>query len=136
MCEPFESKPWATGPALSQRRVAIVTTAGIHRAEDDPFSVVDLSYRVLPGDIASGSIAMTHSSVHFDRTGFRDDINLVFPIDRLRELEHEGAIGGIAEHHYSLMGAGWLPRQIEPTVRELAQRLRQDEVDAVCLVPV
>ena len=121
---------------MSRRRVAILTSAGLHRTDDDPFEVVDLSYRVLPGDIGSNEISMTHSSVHFDRTGFREDINLVFPIDRLRELEAEGAIGRVAQHHYSLMGAGWLPRQIEPTMRELARALHEDGVDAVCLVPV
>lgn len=134
--EPFDSRPWAMGPPLSRRRVAIVTSAGLHRVEDKAFSSVDLSYRVIPGSIQSDDLTMTHSSVHFDRTGFRADANLVFPIDRLRELEADGVIGSVADYHYSLMGAGWLPHQIEPTMRELARLLRKDEVDAVCLVPV
>lgn len=135
-CEPFASRPWAEGPPLAQRRVALVTTAGLHRASDRAFSMIDLSYRVIPGDIRAEDLTMTHSSVHFDRAGFREDVNLVFPIDRLRELEQEGVIGSVAGFHYSLMGAGWLPHQIEPTIAELARLLRKDEVDAVCLVPV
>ena len=135
-CEPFPTRPWATGPALSERRVALVTSAGLHRRGDDPFEMVDLSYRVIPGDVAADDLAMTHSSVHFDRTGFREDVNVVFPIDRLHELERDGVIGSVASHHYSLMGAGWLPQQIEPTMRDLAALLRRDRVDAVCLVPV
>lgn len=135
-CKPFATRPWAEGPPLSQRRVALVTSAGLHRIGDRAFAMVDLSYRVIPGDVAADELTMTHSSVHFDRTGFREDVNLVFPIDRLRELEREGVIGSVADYHYSLMGAGWLPRQIEPTIRELARLLREDEVDAVCLVPV
>lgn len=135
-CGPFESRPWAGGPPLAERRVALVTTAGLHRADDRAFSMIDLSYRVIPGDIAAEELTMTHSSVHFDRSGFREDVNLVFPIDRLRELEQEGVIGSVADFHYSLMGAGWLPHQIEPTIAELARLLRKDEVDAVCLVPV
>lgn len=79
---------------------------------------------------------MTHSSAHFDRTGFREDVNPVFPIDQLRELDQEGLIGSVADFHYSLIGAGWLPRPIEPTVTELAGLLRRAEADAVCLVPV
>ena len=135
-CPPFESEPFAQGPPLSQRRIALLTSAGLHRVEDDAFSMVDLSYRVIPGAVRAEELTMTHSSVHFDRVGFREDVNLVFPIDRLRELEAEGVIGSIADYHYSLMGAGWLPHQIEPTMRELARLLREDEVDAVCLVPV
>ena len=135
-CEPFDSRPFVSGPPLADRRVAIVTSAGLHRVADKAFSMVDLSYRVIPGSINADDLTMTHTSVHFDRTGFREDVNLVFPIDRLRELEGEGAIGAVADYHYSLMGAGWLPQQIEPTMRELARLLREDEVDAVCLVPV
>lgn len=135
-CKPFPTRPWAGGPPLSQRRVALVTTAGLHRRRDRAFSFVDLGYRVLGGDVAAGDLTMSHSSVHFDRAGFREDVNVVFPIDRLRELEKEGLIGSVAEFHYSLMGAGWLPEQIEPTAMELAGLLRKDEVDAVCLVPV
>ena len=135
-CEPFATQPWAEGPPLSERRVAIVTSAGLHRVGDQAFAMVDLSYRVIPGSVVADDLTMTHSSVHFDRTGFREDVNLVFPIDRLRELEAEGVIGSVADYHFSLMGAGWLPHQIEPTMRELARLLREDEVDAVCLVPV
>jgi len=98
--------------------------------------MVDLSYRVIPGDVDLDDLSMSHSSVHFDRSGFREDTNLVFPLDRLRELEADGVIGSVARFHYSLMGAGWLPDAIESTARELARLLREDEVDAVCLVPV
>ena len=135
-CTPFDSRPWAVGPALAERRVAIMTSAGLHRVGDRAFSVVDLSYRVIPGNIRADDLTMTHSSLHFDRVGFREDVNIVLPIDRLRELEDEGVIGSVADYHYSLMGAGWLPHQIEPTMRELARLLREDAVDAVCLVPV
>lgn len=135
-CEPFDSRPFAPGPPLAERRVALVTSAGLHRTDDHAFRAIDLSYRVIPGSVRADELTMTHSSVHFDRTGFREDVNVVFPIDRLRELEGEGVIGSVADYHYSLMGAGWLPHQIEPTMRELADQLRGDEVDAVCLVPV
>ena len=103
---------------------------------DRAFSAVDLSYRVIPGTTGASELTMTHSSVHFDRSGFREDVNVVFPIDRLRELEHQRVIGSVADYHYSLMGAGWPPRAIEPTMRELAGLLRDDGVTAVCLVPV
>ena len=135
-CDPFDTKPWVPGPPLFKRRVAIVTSAGLHRVGDPAFATVDLSYRVIPGTTRADALTMTHSSIHFDRTGFREDVNVVFPIDRLHELASEGVIGSVADYHYSLMGAGWPPSAIEPTMSELADRLRDDEVDAVCLVPV
>ncbi len=135
-CDHFDTKPWVAGPPLKKRRVAILTTAGLHRVGDTAFATVDLSYRVIPGTTRANELTMTHSSIHFDRTGFREDVNVVFPIDRLHELASEGVIGSVADYHYSLMGAGWPPSAIEPTMRELAARLREDEVDAVCLAPV
>jgi D-proline reductase (dithiol) PrdB len=136
VCAPFETSPWVAGAPLSRRRVAIVTSAGLHGVGDPAFATVDLSYRVIPGSTPADALTMTHSSVHFDRTGFREDVNVVFPIDRLHELAREGVIGSVADYHYSLMGAGWPPSAIEPTMRELAARLREDGVDAVCLAPV
>ena len=135
-CVPFDAEPFSAGPALAARRIAWLTSAGLHRVGDAAFSMVDSSYRVIPGTTRADELTMTHSSVHFDRAGFREDVNLVFPIDRLCELQAQGVIGSVADYHYSLTGAGWLPHQTEPTMRELARLLREDGVDAVCLVPV
>ena len=135
-CPPFETSPFVTGPPLAERRVAIVTSAGLHRRDDRNFSLRDLSYRVIPGDIATADLVMTQSSVNYDRTGFRQDANVVFPIDRLRELENAEEIGEVADYHYAINGAGWLPPEIKPTARELAGLLKEDRVNAVLLVPV
>lgn len=135
-CPPFETSPFVTGPPLAERRVAIVTSAGLHRRDDRNFSLRDLSFRVIPGDIATADLVMTQSSVNYDRTGFQQDANVVFPIDRLRELENAEEIGEVADYHYAINGAGWLPHEIEPTARELAGLLKEDGVNAVLLVPV
>ncbi len=132
----YRTTPFVEGPPLVSRRVALVTTAGLHRRGDDAFSLVDMSYRVIPGDISLDDLTMTHSSVHFDRSGFHEDVNTVFPLDRLRELADDGVIASVADYHYSLMGAGWPPEMIAPTAAELVRLLRADHVDAVCLVPV
>lgn len=34
----FDSRPWVKGGSLRQRRVAIVTTSGLHRRGDRPFA--------------------------------------------------------------------------------------------------
>ena len=135
-CPVFDNEPFVFGPALEHRRVAIITTAGLHKREDKNFFLQDTGYRVIPGDTDLNDIVMTHTSVNYDRTGFQQDINVVFPLDRLRELEDKGKIGSIGKFHYSLMGAGWLPHEIKPTCYELAGLLREDNVNAVLLVPV
>lgn len=135
-CPPFDSEPWAAGPPLAGRRVAIVTSAGLHRRDDRSFDMRDTGYRVIDGALSANELVMTHSSTNFDRTGFQQDVNVVFPIDRLRELEAAGEIGSVARFHYSVMGAGWLPHEIEPTAEELAGLLKEDAVNAVLLSPV
>ena len=133
----FDGRPWVAGPRLNKRRVAIITTSGIHREGDRPFGdgAADVDYRVIPGDVNAGELVMSHVSVNFDRTGFQQDINVVFPIDRLKELAAEGVIGAVADYHYSFMGAP-PPRSLEPRARQLAGMLKKDGVDAVLLTPV
>ena len=79
---------------------------------------------------------MSHSSANFDRSGFAEDVNLVFPIERFRELAQEGRIGSLASIHYSFMGAGLLPEAYEASAGQVAGLLKKDEVDAVFLTPV
>jgi len=78
---------------------------------------------------------MTHISTNFDRTGFQQDWNVVFPLERLRELAAEGIIGSVAAYHYSFMGATD-PAEMEPAARNLALLLKGDRVDGALLVPV
>ncbi len=133
----FTDRHWVTGKPLKARRIAIVTTSGLHRRTDRPFDFVPgTEYRVIPGDTASGGLVMSHISVNFDRSGFLDDINVVFPIDRLRELVTAGTVGSVADFHYSFMGAAWPPTRFEERTVELAGLLKKDQVDAVLLSPV
>jgi D-proline reductase (dithiol) PrdB len=134
-CPDFTTRPWMTGPALSQRRVAVVSTAGLVVRGEIPFRGRDPDYRVIPGSTAAGDLLTSHISINHDRTGFQEDRNVVFPLDRLNELAADGTIGGVAGTHYSFMGATD-PVQMEPYAREVAGRLKNDAVDAVILSPV
>ncbi len=134
--QPFATQPWVTGPALAVRRVALVTTAGLHRRDDPHFARRSGDYRVLPGNLEGHELIMSQGSVNFDRTGFQQDINVVFPIDRMRELARDGVIGSLADYHYSFMGAGIDPYALEPTARQVARRLQDDGVNAVFFTPV
>jgi D-proline reductase (dithiol) PrdB len=130
-------RAWVKPPQLAKARIAIVTTAGLHRRGDRPFgpSARSTDYRVIPGATPAAGLVMTHQSVNFDRSGFQEDHNVVFPIDRLNELAQDGAIGSVAEYHYAFMGAAPI-RELQPKAMELAGLLKQDKVDAVLLSPV
>jgi len=135
-CPVFETRPWVEGPPLRDRRVAIISTAGLHRREDRPFTFDPGDYyRVIPGNIQANELIMSHVSTNFDRSGFQKDWNVIFPLDRLRELQDQGVIGSVADYHYSFMGAHD-PVPMESTARSLAGFLKKDGVDAALLIPV
>ncbi len=135
-CPIFETQPWVEGSPLNRRRVAIVSTAGLHRRYDRPFALDHGDYfRVISGNTKANDLVMTHVSPNFDRSGFQQDWNVIFPADRLRELTEEGIIGSVADFHYSFMGAHD-PMSMEQQVRSVAGLLKKDNVDAVLLLPV
>lgn len=131
----FAGRPWVTGPPLSQRRIAIVSTAGLHRPGEPTFAPGSGDYRVIPRTFPSGELQMSHISSNFDRSGYQQDVNVVFPIDRLMELEGRGEVGSAADFHYSFMGATQ-PERMEAPARELADLLKKDRVNGVILCPV
>ena len=135
MCPSFETQPWVSGLSLSQRRVAIITTAGLHGRHDRPFQMIpDDYYRVIPGNVQANDLVMSHLSAGMDRTGYQRDWNVVFPLDRLREMVEEGIIGSVADFHYSYNSIRAKEDATAP-IQEVASMLKKDNVDAVLLFP-
>ena len=132
-----ETTPRTQPKPLAEARVAIVTTAGLRVDGDLHWEVGDEGYRILPGD--ARHLGLAHMSPNFDRSGYIADINVVYPIDRLRELADRGVIGSVAAQHFSFMGAQLnheLPTMRLDTGPAVAQLLREDDVDIVLLTPV
>ena len=132
---PFEHTPWVDAPKLTDARVAIITTAAIHRVDDRPFTGHEGDYRVIPGDVEYGELSMTHSSVNFDRSGYQQDVNVCFPLNHVRTLMASGEIGSVARWHYSFMGST-APQRMEPAAKEVSRLLLGDNVDLALLIPV
>ena len=66
-CPSFETTPFAAGPSLAERRVALVSTAGLHRRRDRPFAIGEADYRLISADTPSNDLVMSHISTNFDR---------------------------------------------------------------------
>jgi|ERR1051326_627389 D-proline reductase (dithiol) PrdB len=120
---------------LRESRLALVTTAGIHLRDDAPFTGGDQSFRVIPADTPASEVVQSHASIGFDRTAFQRDINVVFPMDRVREFVARGEVGSLSRTYFSFMGAQRPPydRLLQETGPEVAKRLRAEGVDAVFL---
>ncbi|MEM1434335.1 MAG: glycine/sarcosine/betaine reductase selenoprotein B family protein [Pseudomonadota bacterium] len=134
---PLGPPVWTT-PAkpVSQMRFALVTTAGLHYRDRPAFELTDVTFRPIDGNENPDDLVMSHSSVNFDKSGFTEDVNVVFPLGRFRELAVEGVLGSLADVHYSFMGAGLPPKAYESSAAQVAGLLKQDAVDAVFLTPV
>jgi D-proline reductase (dithiol) PrdB len=115
---------------------ALITTAGVHMKIQPVFEVEagDSSVRFIPSSIQEKDLMISHT--HFDRMDADQDINCVFPLFRLKELALKGSIGGVATHHYGLMG--YIPNTtplVEETIPLILKQLLEDKVDAVILNP-
>lgn len=133
-CPVFETQPWVRGGPLRERRIAVVSSAGIHRRDDAHFTGGDAGYRTISRE-TDDDLVMSHISINFDRTAFQQDREAIFPLKHLTDLADEGVIGSVAATHYSFMGAT-SASAMEKNARELAGQLKFDNVDSVVLLPV
>ncbi|HKB07960.1 MAG TPA: glycine/sarcosine/betaine reductase selenoprotein B family protein [Candidatus Polarisedimenticolia bacterium] len=126
--------PWTPlRKPIADCTVALISTGGVHLRGDHPFHLNgDSTYRVIPGSARREDLAISHQA--YDKTDALRDINLVFPIERLRELEAERVIGRLSDVHYGfgLMGSA---QKLMPAIKEVARRLGRSGVDLALLVP-
>jgi len=125
---------------LRTSRVALVTTAGLHLPQQEPFDMTDKhgdpSYREIPSSIEVGELTITHD--YFPKADALADPNLVLPVEPLRQLAREGTIGAIAPRFFSFMGhilGEHLTTLVRTTAPKAAALLKADGVDAVFLTP-
>ncbi len=120
---------------LSECRLALVTTGGVHLPDQPRFDIDDFSgdcsYREIPA--GATDLTWTHA---YHRPDEATDLDSVLPLWTARELAGEGVIGALNPRHFSFMGAihdvGPLVGETAP---EVAGKLADDGVDAVLLTP-
>lgn len=122
---------------LARATVAIVTAAGVHLKGQEPFNIADelgdLSFRVIPEDADTSDLMVTHH--HYDHADADADVNVVFPLDALRELQAEGFVKEVARKHVGYMGYTMqLKAMYEGTAPEIANEIdRGSRADVVLL---
>jgi D-proline reductase (dithiol) PrdB len=126
------------GPSLSDAKVALVSSAGVHLDDQPPFHVEtvagDPSYRLIPDDVDLTRLRFTHT--HYDTAPAQADSNVVFPLDRIHEAVQAGRVGSTASVHVGMMGFNPDPTAVsEDTAPAVAEILIGEEVDVVVLVP-
>jgi len=133
--------PWTPlSKPLSACKVALVTTTGVHLADQAPFDMDDPegdhSFREFPIDSPKESFVITHD--YYNHADADRDINVVLPVDRLRELASNGTIGEASPLCYSFMGhilGRHLTGLVEESAPAVAALLKRQGVDLVFLTP-
>ena len=125
---------------LDETRCTLITTGGFYLEGQQPFAKSiggDCSFREIPNSIDTQDLLIQHSSSVYDPSDTRTDANLVFPLDRFRELEEKGIIGTLNRRHFSFMGSISRPKHlINQTAPQVAKLLLDDKVDLAFLTPV
>ena len=133
----FETTPWASlAKPLSQCRIALLSSAGIHLMDQEPFNTErdDLSWREIPSTSDPAAFRVAHYSKNATKV---EDFNTVLPLERLEELRAEGVIASLAPVAFTFMGRIFKRTQLQHEMAPaIASRLRALDVDAALLVPV
>jgi len=121
---------------LNECRLGLVASGGIYMSGQVAFHFKDdASFRAIPTDVDTADLRTAHFA--YDQTDARRDPNVVFPIDTLRRLVRERAIGSLTEHAYTFMGGIYSSRRVRDGLAALLTGcLLAERADAVLLVPV
>jgi D-proline reductase (dithiol) PrdB len=137
----FNDSPWTPfdGDA-SGGRLALITTGGVHLRSQVPFDMRDPagdpSFREIPSATLPMDLTITHN--YYDHVDADKDVNIVLPIERVKDLKRAGDVGDVNHRHFSFMGHIMEPHTatlIKETAPQVARALKADEVDIVILTP-
>jgi D-proline reductase (dithiol) PrdB len=129
---PYSGKP-------SEQTIALITSGGLYlKASQAPFDTAsihgDPSFREIPKIARQEDFGIAHA--HYDHSLAEQDINVIFPLQRLIELEREKIIGRVAETHYSFSYVNDVVSLVRDSVPQVLRKLKAASVDILLLVPV
>ena len=123
---------------LSECRLGFVSTSGVQLRGSLPFDVVhpvgDYTFRKVPSDAAVEDLEI--HQLKYPTFGANRDLNVVYPIQRLRELVRDGFVGQLTENLYSFIGYNMDPGRMKTTLAEdIADAFEEEAADIVLAAP-
>ncbi|UOR10827.1 glycine/sarcosine/betaine reductase selenoprotein B family protein [Halobacillus amylolyticus] len=135
----YDEAPWAelTKP-VNQAKGVLISTGGVYLSGTTPFTdhygLGDPSYREIP--LGTANDKLQHYHEHYDHTNANEDVNCIFPLERLSEMVEEEEIGSLSDYHYSFMGYIPIPHPlITRTAPDVANKLKLQDVDFAFIAP-
>lgn len=123
---------------ISECRVCFVSTSGVQPQNTMPFDVVhpigDYTFRRVPSN--SDVQELEIHQLKYPTFGANRDLNVIYPIERLRELVEENVIGSLTENFFSFIGYNMDPVRLEKTLAEnLADAIENEKPDILLAAP-
>lgn len=116
---------------LKDCRIALVTTSGAYVEGMQPFTDNDSTFRLIPADTGTKKIRFVPG--HFDTSKGAIDANIMFPLDRIRDLAAAGEVRKIADYHVSMGLTTELRKLKEQVSWEIAEAVMKTRPDVVVL---
>jgi D-proline reductase (dithiol) PrdB len=138
----FENRPVFDPPKLTPLRkpiaestIGLFASCGAQLPEDPPLGETeDISFRLIPRDTPMSRLVVAHKTKV--RKWAVEDLNVAFPLERVRELEAEGLFRRLAHTAVSMVGSiQRYTELVEQTVPAIKQIYDSQGVDLVFLFP-
>ena len=138
----FENRPVFDPPRLtplrkpiSESTIGLFASCGAQLPEDPPLGETeDISFRLIPRDAPLSKLVVSHKTKV--RKWAVEDLNVAFPLERMKELEAEGVIGRLAHTSVSMVGSiQRFTELVEHTVPAIKQVYDAQGVDLVFVFP-
>jgi D-proline reductase (dithiol) PrdB len=129
--------PWTPlRKPLAECTLMMLASAGVRRKSEPPFQPAnDLTFRLIDSAADAASLAPSHPAP-IRRPG-EADVNVVFPVERLRELQAEGLFRALTPHHVSILGPIRKFRELHYEMAPaIAEQARAEGADLLLLVPL
>jgi D-proline reductase (dithiol) PrdB len=129
-----EATPWAPlRRELRRSKAAIVTTSGVRLKTQHSFGRNSSEFREI-------SVYASHEDLAFDFTNFdpaeaERDLNVLVPVDRLKDLVDRGALGGLNETFFSFFGPCSDLSRLRESARAAGEKLLAYGCDAAFVIP-
>lgn len=123
---------------LTECKVALITTAGVHLKTDRPFDVDnpagDHTIRLIPAEAKEEELTVTH--IYYNTKFAKTDPTIVFPLPQLRELAAIGEIKSVADVNVGLNGGILETGLVEKeSIPEVVALFKNEQIDVALLVP-
>ncbi len=120
---------------VAESTIGMFVSCGAQLPEDPPLlETEDITFRLLPRDVPTDRLVVSHQTLV--RKWALEDLNVAYPIDRMKELEREGTFKRLAHTNVSMVGSiERYTELMEQTVPRIKAVFDSQGVDLVLLLP-